>query len=70
MANGDYGILVEALGVTIGGTTTGAANVISGNADYGISALESCLIEGNKIGTNAAGTAAVPNTLYGMVCRK
>ena len=34
-ANGD-GIYVNASGATIGGTTTGASNVISGNTDYGV----------------------------------
>ena len=35
VANGDYGIEVVASGATIGGTTTGAGNVISGNTDDG-----------------------------------
>ncbi len=47
----------------IGGTAAGAGNVISGNA--GASGLFangcSCSFQGNRIGTNSAGTAAVPN---------
>jgi titin len=45
----------------IGGTATGAGNVISGNASMGISLgnLDSgTIIQGNLIGTNPAGTAA------------
>ncbi len=53
---------------TIGGTTAGAGNVISGNGGSGISAgdSDSLTIQGNLIGTNAAGTAAVPNGFTGM----
>ena len=46
----------------IGGTTAGAGNVISGNIQGGIIVAASAnLIEGNKIGTNAAGSAALAN---------
>jgi hypothetical protein len=49
----------------IGGTTAGARNVISGNSLIGIEIFDSGVtgnvIEGNYIGTNAAGTAAIPN---------
>jgi hypothetical protein len=57
------GIALDAPGVTIGGTTSAARNVISGNTNQGISVqvCDGALIEGNYIGTNAAGTAAVPN---------
>ncbi len=49
------------------GPPTGAGNIISGNTRYGV-AIEasSCLVEGNDIGTNAAGTAAVAN--YDGIC--
>ena len=52
----------------IGGTVTGAGNVISGNSGYGI-ALDGSrnLIQGNFIGTNAAGTAKVPNGAFGIL---
>ena len=49
---------------TIGGTTTAARNVISGNSGEGVlinAGATMTLVEGNYIGTNAAGTAAVPN---------
>lgn len=52
----------------IGGTTAGAANVISGNrtgVDLGRS-LSANLVQGNLIGTNAAGTSALGNTGNGI----
>ena len=54
------GIVVElADGNTIGGTNAGQGNVISGNGDNGItlSGSTNSLVQGNFIGTNAAGTA-------------
>jgi alpha-tubulin suppressor-like RCC1 family protein len=55
---------------TIGGTAAGAGNVISGNNARGVALLDSGtssnLVQGNLIGTNAAGTAALPNALSGV----
>ena len=54
---------------TVGGTAAGAGNVLSGNLD-GISCFvigsSNLAVEGNFVGTNAAGTAAIPNTRYGV----
>jgi BACON domain-containing protein len=66
MGNGGSGVrLGEAAGHIIGGTTAGAGNCISGNGLDGIfisgSDSTSNRVQGNLIGTNAAGTAAVPN---------
>ena len=61
-----YGIDVEASGATIGGTTAGSTNVISGNGSAGMYVDASCLVEGNVIGTNPKGTAAVPNGFVGI----
>jgi hypothetical protein len=65
-----YGVLIAwSDGNTIGGTTAAARNVISGNSygvqissNFSIDDGNSNLIEGNYIGTNAAGTAAVANS--------
>ena len=71
LPNGGNGILVNWLGATIGGTQAGARNYISGNALNGVlldgdfSSLTT--IQGNYIGTNVAGTAAVPNLQNGIL---
>ena len=59
----------DAIGDTIGGTVTGAGNLLSGNS-YGLSlyAYDEALIEGNMIGTSVSGDAAVPNE-YGVYIR-
>ncbi|MBK7847180.1 MAG: cadherin domain-containing protein [Zoogloea sp.] len=55
---------------TVGGTTAGVRNVISGNDQAGVRIGDSGsnynTISGNYIGTNAAGTGAVGNTLQGV----
>jgi CSLREA domain-containing protein len=51
----------------IGGPEPSEANVISGNRWNGIVvASVGNVIQGNKIGTNASGDAAVPNGVYGI----
>ena len=54
---------------TIGGTVSGARNIISGNGG-GIqlsgTAVKDNLVQGNYIGTNITGTAAITNTGYGV----
>ena len=58
------GITVRAPGNTIGG------NVISGNLndgiDLGVAGASNTVVQGNRIGTNAAGTAAIPNAFQGI----
>ena len=73
VANTGYGVVLYdgASGNTIGGTTASAANVISGNTTDGIilsgtAGAPDNLIIGNKIGTNIAGTMALPN-YFGVV---
>jgi len=59
--------ITDASNSTIGGTATGAGNVISGNSGNGIDILsDGNFVQGNKIGTNAAGTAALGNVLDGI----
>ncbi|HEX8201651.1 MAG TPA: hypothetical protein VF590_14300, partial [Isosphaeraceae bacterium] len=68
-ANGGSGIFVlGGVSNTIGGTTAAARNVIAGNAGPGISVVDSAasaarfnVIQGNFIGTNAAGNGALGN---------
>ena len=61
------GLLVStaATGNTIGGTTAGARNVVSGNLEEGVqlsgTGTTSNVVEGNYVGTSADGTAAVAN---------
>ena len=56
---------------TIGGTGTGAGNVISGNNRFGVEIVNGSatgnVLQGNFIGTNAAGTGPVGNSLSGLV---
>ncbi|HEV8060211.1 MAG TPA: DUF4214 domain-containing protein [Gemmataceae bacterium] len=65
------GIAVFNSVATIGGTAAGAGNVISGNALNGIvvqdPSTSGTVIEGNFIGTNAAGTAAIANQQSGVL---
>ena len=55
---------------TIGGTTPGSGNVLSGNSSNGIvlvfSSATGNLMEGNSIGTNLAGTIPIPNQSDGI----
>jgi hypothetical protein len=70
VANGRDGVVVEdgATLNTIGGTTSGACNVISGNANNGVTlnAASSNLVEGNYIGTNESGNSAIANQANGV----
>ena len=66
-ANG-LDIISGASGNTIGGTTAGAADVISGNLYTGVTIYDAPdnYVEGDFIGTNPAGTSAIPNGYYGV----
>jgi len=54
----------------LGGTMTGARNVISGNDDEGLRLTDpgtmANMVQGNFIGTDASGSNAVPNSFAGM----
>jgi hypothetical protein len=61
-------VSVAATNNTIGGTTAAARNVISGNNTDGINSAigNSNIIQGNLIGTDKSGTAAIGNTNSGI----
>ncbi|MGV3723275.1 MAG: hypothetical protein ACO1SX_20435, partial [Actinomycetota bacterium] len=75
LPNGENGVTILEGGFagarenTIGGNTNGARNVISGNNGPGISIdnVSSLTVQGNYIGTNAAGTAALANSGSGIL---
>jgi len=72
VSNAIGGIILtgQTTGNTVGGDSTNARNVISGNVNAGIwitgAGVGSNVVAGNFIGLNAAGTAALPNTFVGM----
>ncbi len=67
--NGPAGIYVFGANNTLGGTAAGAGNVISGNAIDGIFIQGGTgnQVQGNRIGTDAAGTSVVGNGRFGVV---
>ena len=72
LGNSDRGIEIDdAQDNTVGGTTAAARNLISGNNDDGIGLKDATttgnLIQGNYIGTNITGTAALGNSSEGIV---
>ncbi|HET6384881.1 MAG TPA: right-handed parallel beta-helix repeat-containing protein, partial [Armatimonadota bacterium] len=70
--NGKNGVDIDggAKNNIIGGAAPGARNIISGNGERGVliasPGTNSNSVAGNFIGTNAAGTAAIPNHAYGI----
>ena len=68
VANKQHGIRLASPGNTIGGSADGAGNVIAGNQNtgLGVRAVNGALIQGNYIGTNAAGMTAIPNSFGGL----
>jgi CSLREA domain-containing protein len=77
VGNGFFGVNVDGTGTgatthdTIGGSTAGARNVISGsgvvNLNVGGPLATGTLIAGNMIGTNLAGTVGLFATPYGII---
>ncbi len=69
-ANTGAGISVSttAVGLQVGGTTAAQRNVVSGNSSHGLNILggSAIVVQGNYVGTNAAGSAAVANGGRGL----
>ncbi|MGH3087081.1 MAG: Ig-like domain-containing protein, partial [Rubrobacteraceae bacterium] len=65
--------LFDSYNSTIGGVDAAARNVVSGNTSTGIHSSNECLtssgdtLQGNYVGTNAAGTDALGNEGHGML---
>jgi len=71
LGNANNGIFIHAAdGYTIGGTETGAGNLVSGNGGNGIVIAYSLgaggLVAGNRIGTDITGTRALGNSGSGV----
>jgi CSLREA domain-containing protein len=68
LANGTFGVFSNgASGTLIGGGGTGEGNVLSGNGFMGAMMIgPGAVARGNRIGTNAAGTAAIGNSSDGI----
>ena len=70
IGNGTYGISVASPHNVIGGTDSADRNVISGNGrgiQYSGSTTQGNTFEGNYVGANAAGTAAIANLVHGVL---
>jgi len=69
LGNGGYGLeIMLGSGLTVGGTTPAARNLISGNQDDGINLWSTTgnTVSGNLIGTGSDGTSALGNTGNGV----
>lgn len=70
LGNDSIGITtVNSTLTTIGGTTSAHRNIVSGNNVAGIRVSDggtNVLIQGNWVGLNAAGTAAIGNAVFGI----
>src|SRR5262249_9231199 len=62
------GVFANWDGNTVGGTAAGAGNVISGNGrdGIGVTIVNSMTIQGNFVGTDINGTAALGNPSFGV----
>ncbi len=70
VGNGVDGVLILSASNTVGGTTAGARNIISGNVLDGVSMTDgganNNLVEGNYIGTDVTGKLRLGNVRHGV----
>jgi hypothetical protein len=68
LGNGGIGIYVKGGSNTIGGTATGAGNVVAASHGYGVYIYSSSnnAVQGNRIGTDITGTVGMGNLLDGV----
>ena len=71
LANESHGILIrDTINTTIGGSAIDQRNVVSGNEAAGIRVVgtttSGLLTQGNRVGTNGAGSAAIGNLVGGI----
>ena len=71
IGNSGPGILIQGEDSLIGGTDADAGNLVSGNGGDGIVIKNgNNLLQGNRVGTTAAGTSALGNTGRGVLIAK
>ena len=73
LANDQHGVLIQGSPEnTIGGTTAGSRNIISGNGDDGVrlsgAGATGNRVQGNYIGTDLTGTTKVGKAQNGVIC--
>ena len=70
VGNSSYGMLVYSASNTIGGASASVRNIISGNNGSGVMindvGASNNLVQGNFIGTDVSGSAALANSSYGV----
>lgn len=69
LGNAGYGIFLSGNNLTVGGTVPGARNLISANAQGGVSLSSQggSIVQGNLIGTDITGTSSLGNSANGLV---
>ncbi|WP_160167686.1 DUF4347 domain-containing protein [Methylomonas sp. MK1] len=70
LGNANSGITIESSGNTVGGTASGAGNLLSGNSYSGVfingESADNNVIQGNYIGTDVSGNAGLANSWDGI----